>query len=146
MKHLFLLLPLMVIALACESVLPKNEAILHEKNALFSLNFPTSDWRLANKQGIDSYVGYYDNGKERINFEYGQYGHILDRDKSLYFEEIKLKKCGCTAIISKEKTAIGIKLTAVIAKQGRSDKTTLYVNNPQDEKMLIKIFKTHLFK
>lgn len=146
MKHLFVLLLLMVIALGCESVLPKKEAISHEMNPKFSLNFPASDWKLVNQQGTDSYVGYYTNGKEKIYFDSGWYGASLSRDKSLYYEEVNLKKCDCNAVIAREKTANGTKLTALFFKQGKLDRTTLYVNNPQDEKMFIKIFKTHLFK
>ena len=147
MKYLFL--SLIVIVLSCNTeseVLPKNQAEFHEKNPMFIISFPTTDWKLVNQQGIDSYVGYYDNGTEKIYFDYGRYGRILDGSKALYYEEFKLKKCACTAVISKESRTNGIVLSALIYKQDKPDRTVLYVWNPEDDEKFISIFKTHLFK
>ncbi len=148
MKHTLLILSSILITLACGTeILPKNEAISHEKNPAFSINFPSADWKLVNQQGFDSYVGYYENGKDKIYFDHGWYSGAADKEKATYYEEVKLKKCGCDAIIAKETvTGVGVKLSALIFKQGKQDRTQLYVWNPEDDEMFIKIFKTHRFK
>jgi hypothetical protein len=148
MKRTSLILALVVCALACGTdILPKNEAISHEKNPAFSINFPTADWKLVNQQGTDSYVGYYENGKEKIQFDYGWYSGYADRDKATYYEEAKLKKCGCNATIFKQSMADGrTKLTALIYKPGMQNKTRLFVFDSEDDKKFIGIFKTHVFK
>lgn len=148
MKNSSLILPIIFAILACDAdILPKTEAISYEKNPAFSINFPTPGWKLVNQQGIDSYVGYYENGKEKIYFDYGWYNSAVDRQKTTYYEEVKLKKCGCKAIIAKETVVgIGTKLSALIFKEDKQNRTRLYVWNPEDDKMFISIFKTHLFK
>lgn len=148
MKHTLLILSSILITLACGTeILPKNEAISHEKNQAFSINFPTADWKLVNQQGFDSYVGYYENGKEKIQFDHGWYSDLTIRGKATYREEVKLKKCGCDGVIAKETLGDGrTMLSALIYKQGKQDRTKLFVFNSEDDEKFIKIFKTLIFK
>lgn len=148
MKHILIVLSLILTVLGCGTeILPKNEAISHENNKAFSINFPTSDWKLVNQQGIDSYVGYYERGTEKLYFDYGWYGGAANKEKAAYYEEVKLEKCGCNAIIAKETViGMGTKLSALIFKENQQNRTKLYVWNPEDDQMFIKIFKTHVFK
>ena len=148
-----ILLVLMVLSLvACrESVNPDPDtsSMFPVENRSFVLYFPTDDWKLVNLQGIDSYVGYFERGGEKISFDYGWYNVIVHKDKNpdlLSYQETTIN--GKSAVIAKEKTSTGFVISAIIRKgeEDRYTSTKLYCENPKNEQEIIKIFRTHQFK
>jgi hypothetical protein len=145
---LFLLLLLSV--MACKKsdnyVDPDWDKMFAIENESFSLRFPTQDWKLVPLQGIDSYVGYFERGKDKIYFDYGWYNGKINKDsnpKPLYYEETTID--GHKAVIAKEQDANGILLRAIIYQDNMTS-TALSILNPGNEQEIIRIFKTHRFK
>ncbi|MGZ5244499.1 MAG: hypothetical protein ACXWDO_03940 [Bacteroidia bacterium] len=118
------------------------------KNNEFEL-VSASDWTIINQQGIDSYVGYYQKGTQKISFDFGRFAFesidsIKNTSEMLYFEETVIN--GCDAKIFKEKTTDGIRLSAFIDKRDGEHMTWLYTFYSQDDQTIISIFKSHKFK
>lgn len=149
MKNITFLL-LLVSALACkkpaEYVEPDWDKLFLIENKSFSLRFPTQDWKLVNQQGTDSYVGYFERGKDKIYFDHGWYNGTINKDsnpKPLYYEETTIE--GHKAVIAKEKQDNGVLLRAIIYQDNMTS-TALSILNPGNEQEIIRIFKTHRFK
>ncbi|RYU93385.1 hypothetical protein [Emticicia agri] len=107
MKAITFLLLLFAIA-ACnkpaEYIDPEWDKLFPIENPAFSLRFPTQDWKLVPLQGIDSYVGYFERGSDKIYFDHGWYNGDINKDgnpKPLSYEETSIN--GKRAVIAKEK-------------------------------------------
>ncbi len=151
MKNVKLLFVFLALAACKNSVEPDvdTSAMYPVENNFFVLYFPTNDWKLVNQQGIDSFVGYFERGNEKIYFDYGWYNVNVNKDNNpnlLSYQQTTINNK--SAIIAKEKTSSGVVLSVVIRK-GEEDRYTsnkLYIQNPANEKEIIQIFKTHKFK
>ena len=149
MKNILISFFFLLTLVACnKSVDPQAEAhpFLYE-NKSFSLRFPTQDWKLVPLQGTDSYVGYYENGMDKIYFDYGWYSGNIDKNKTpkpLSYEETTID--GCKAVIAKEQDEAGVLLRAIIYHKDKMNSTGLSILNPSNEQKIIRIFKTHQFK
>lgn len=144
---LFLLLAIAACKKPSESIDPDWDKMFLIENQSFSLRFPTQDWKLVNQQGVDSYVGYYERGADKIYFDHGWYNGDIDKNsnpKPLYYEETKID--GNKAVIAKQQADNGIMLRALIYHKDKRNTTGFYILNPADEQEIIRIFKTHRFK
>ncbi|MCX6352981.1 MAG: hypothetical protein NTX03_14160 [Bacteroidetes bacterium] len=144
MRTLVSILFVIAFSVSCTKDGNKSE----DKNEVFSLDLP-SGWHLKNLEGVDTYVGYYQNWWDTISFDCGRMGFkgIDDVQKdanTISFEELKIDNCD--AKIVKKKRYGRTYLTAYIDKRDSIHMNRLYTSNPTDEKKIISIFKTHKFK
>ena len=63
---LFLLFTIVACNKPAEYIDPEWDKLFPIENQAFSLRFPTQDWKLVPLQGIDSYVGYFERGSDKI--------------------------------------------------------------------------------
>lgn len=126
----------------CEKIEP-----LTISNKEFSLDL-WSDWELKEEQGIDTYVGYYTNGHEKIGFDYGtfvggNFNAVMGDPGILYFEETTID--GFPAKIVKSEYDEESMLELLIDLGDGFKRVVVYVLNSQNDEKYIAIFKTFRF-
>lgn len=116
-------------------------------NEQFSLDL-WSDWELEIQQGIDTYVGFFTNGHEKIEYDYGtfvggNFDAVIGDPGVLYVEETMIDSF--PAKIVKTQYAAESILELLIDKGDGYNKAVVYVRDSKHDERYIAIFKTFHF-
>jgi hypothetical protein len=112
---------------------------------VFKLKTPQG-WSILKERGIDSYVGGLTNGKDSLWFDYGWYSVDLGGEDSCKHHFAKDTVNGFPARIMKPDT-VGKGYTSMfIPKVTEKDKFTIWGTNVQETEVVLKIYKSIVFK
>lgn len=112
---------------------------------VFKLKAP-QDWTIIKEQGIDSYIGGLTNGKDSLWFDYGQY--TVDLGEAENFKHLFAKDTvnGFAATVMKPDT-VGKGYTSIyVPRITKNDKLTIWGVNIQEQDVVLKMFKSIVFK
>ena len=118
----------------------------------FTVNTP-KNWTLIEEQWIDSYVGQIVGSLDAIHFDegyfsFGSLDNITENSNSILFQKLEID--GITSIIHKESIQYNsdneVVLSVYIDAGDNKRLNWLYVFDPENEELILQIFKTHKFK
>ncbi len=132
----------LLLFISCDKIEP-----LTIPNKEFSLDL-WSDWGLKEEQGIDTYIGYYTNGHEKIGFDYGyfaggNFNAVSGGPGVLYFEETIIDSF--PAKIVKTEYNEDTILELLIDRGDEYSRAVVSVQNSKNDEKYIAIFKTFHF-
>ncbi|MEK6478474.1 hypothetical protein WJR50_13105 [Catalinimonas sp. 4WD22] len=154
MKKFFLhsiLTVMLFVLLGCSSEDESYELSNRVNASTFTLNTPEG-WTLIEDQGIDTYIGRIAGPEDTIYFDqgylsFGSLQNVIKNEQTIFFQRLKINDV--PSIIHKERRQGDldgeIRLSVYLDAGDGQRLNSLYVFDPKDEALIIKIFKTHQF-